>query len=386
MSESQGWTEFETTLAEKVKIENDFYQTQGLSQFQIFQLKLETQLKKLSEKLVIKNIYVRRFLAECYGTFLLHFFVASISASTTCYSKKYYDVLVLNFINSLGTVIGLFLAIISASSISGSIFNPAVTFYFWFYGGLRWWEVLYYWFAQCLGSYVACALVYVQYLTAIETTDPDKSYTTAAIFTSIPQDTMTIGSSFYSSMICTIGLLLIVQTTFDPRQGFKGRFGQVAVPVVNGIGIANAFGYQSSNINNPALDLMGRIWVTTVGYGTEVWYFPPSSIVNYLYESVAYFWIPVVAPFCGAIFTGAFYKFFIGHHLPKIIDNDVEAMKKTEKISILGNQRPHLEKQRISRISQLEDYARRRSSMLPEGLEVHYDKVTKRLQKRASIS
>ena len=292
----------------------------------------------------------------------------------------------LNFINSLGGIIGFFLAIISASSISGSLFNPAVTFYFWLYGGLRWWEVLYYWCAQCLGSYLACALVYVQYLTAIETTDPDKSYTTAAIFTSIPKDTMTVGSSFYSSMICTIGLILIIQTTFDSRQCFTGRFGQVAVPVVNGIGIVNSFGFQSGTTNNPALDLMGRVWVTTVGYGTEVWYFPSSSVVNYLYESVAYFWIPLVAPICGAIFTGLFYKFFIGHHLPKNIENDVEAMKKADKVSILGNQRPHLEKQRSYRISQLEEYARRRSSMLPEGVEIHYDKVTKRLQKRASIS
>ena len=56
MSESQGWTKNEMT-AEKVKIEDDFYKTQGLTQFQIFQLKFETQVKKISEKLVIKNIY-----------------------------------------------------------------------------------------------------------------------------------------------------------------------------------------------------------------------------------------------------------------------------------------------------------------------------------------
>ena len=64
MPESQGWTKNEITT-EKVKIEDDFYKTQGLSEFQISQLKFMVKWKKLSDNLVIKNIYRVKVFFDC---------------------------------------------------------------------------------------------------------------------------------------------------------------------------------------------------------------------------------------------------------------------------------------------------------------------------------
>lgn len=65
------------------------------------------------------------------------------------------------------------------------------------------------------------------------------------------------------------------------------------------MGIATAFGWQTGFAINPARDLGPRIMSAALGY-SGVW-----SAGDY------YFWVPIVAPFCGCVVGGFLYDLFI---------------------------------------------------------------------------
>ena len=65
-------------------------------------------------------------------------------------------------------------------------------------------------------------------------------------------------------------------------------------------GIGCCFGYETGYAINLARDFGPRLMSYAVGYGHEVW-----SAGGY------YFWIPMVAPFLGALFGGIIYDIFI---------------------------------------------------------------------------
>lgn len=65
-------------------------------------------------------------------------------------------------------------------------------------------------------------------------------------------------------------------------------------------GIGACFGWQTGYAINLVRDFGPRLMSYAVGYGHEVW-----SAGGY------YFWIPMVAPFCGCLFGGILYDLFI---------------------------------------------------------------------------
>uniref|UniRef100_A0A914D2E6 Uncharacterized protein n=1 Tax=Acrobeloides nanus TaxID=290746 RepID=A0A914D2E6_9BILA len=67
--------------------------------------------------------------------------------------------------------------------------------------------------------------------------------------------------------------------------------------------IAMTYGANGGFAINPARDLGPRIFTLIVGYGWETF-----SAYNY------YFWIPLVAPFIGAILGAWIYKILVGMH------------------------------------------------------------------------
>lgn len=72
------------------------------------------------------------------------------------------------------------------------------------------------------------------------------------------------------------------------------------LPVIILADAIQCFGYETGYAINLARDFGPRLMAYTLGYGTEVW-----SAGGY------YFWIPMVAPFCGCLFGGFLYDVFI---------------------------------------------------------------------------
>jgi aquaglyceroporin related protein len=65
-------------------------------------------------------------------------------------------------------------------------------------------------------------------------------------------------------------------------------------------GMGSSFGWETGYALNIARDLGPRLMSYAVGYPSDVW-----SAGGY------YFWIPMVAPFCGTAFGGFLYDVFI---------------------------------------------------------------------------
>lgn len=65
-------------------------------------------------------------------------------------------------------------------------------------------------------------------------------------------------------------------------------------------GLGACFGWDTGYAMNLARDFGPRLMSFALGYGHEVW-----SAGGY------YFWIPMVAPFCGCLFGGILYDIFI---------------------------------------------------------------------------
>jgi len=77
--------------------------------------------------------------------------------------------------------------------------------------------------------------------------------------------------------------------------------------LLNGIGLT--FGYNTGFSINPARDFGPRLFTSWAGWGFDVFEY-----------SNGYFWIPIVAPFLGAIVGAGFYYFFIeAPHKRKLI-------------------------------------------------------------------
>ena len=319
-------------------------------------------MNSIIEKLRVKNLYVRRFLAEFWGSFVFYFFTASGAAQNTLYPEATGN---LFLTQGLSSATGLFVAIMSCANLSGAVFNPAVSFYFFIYEGLRWWELCYYIFAQVLGCYISAGFVYLQYMTALSLKDPDKTYQTLSIFCTFPQATMTVSAVFYCTLINTVTLVTSIYTNFDRRQMLFPYSSHAAIPIIFGIGIFNSFGYQSGIVNNPAIDFGGRLFCATIGYSSDLWYFPASKITGYQKREVYYFWLPLIGPFIGSILAGILYNLFLGLHFPKA---DVNANYRLRSIEVLGNQRPHLVRRRIKKAARYREFLvdRKRSQMLRE--------------------
>ncbi|KAL1303408.1 hypothetical protein AAFC00_006799 [Neodothiora populina] len=208
-----------------------------------------------------------------------------------------------------GTGIGVMLGIYIAGD-SGAYLNPAITFANCMFRGLPWRQFPITVFSQFMGAFVGTALVYGNYVAAIDNysghgarlVPPTEKYT-ASIFATYPQ-TFTPKSSQAIQTITPIMLVTIVVSALkdDYNNGVSkagGNFFPLAMFFLfYGIGIA--FGWETSGATNPALDFGGRLMSNCVGYPSEVW-----SAGGY------YFWMPIFLPFVGAALGAFLYDLFV---------------------------------------------------------------------------
>jgi aquaglyceroporin related protein len=261
------------------------------------------------------RVIFREPFAEFFGTFIMVLFgdgsVAQVllSAGQTSAPGKdgFGSYQSINWGWGLGVMLGIYVA-----GDSGGFLNPAITLGFCTFRKLPWRRLPIYFLAQFLGGFVASGVVYANYIDAIDNVEghgirtvPPSTTATAGIFCTYPQAFLTKGSQFASEFVAsTILMFVIFALKDDTNPGAMGKSGAgpmfplALLFLIFGLG--SCFGWETGYAINLARDFGPRLMSYIVGYGSNVW-----SAGEY------YFWVPMVAPFCGCLFGGLLYDVFI---------------------------------------------------------------------------
>ncbi|KUL90094.1 hypothetical protein ZTR_02983 [Talaromyces verruculosus] len=195
------------------------------------------------------------------------------------------------------------------SGISGAHINPAVTLANCLYRKFPWRKFPIYTLSQILGAMTGAAIVYANYKSAIDVyeggpnirTVPgyDSPNATAGIFATYPAPFMTKTGQFFSEFIASAILMFTIFAIKDDDNLGAGPLTPLVLFFVI-FGIGACFGWETGYAINLARDFGPRLVSYMIGYGHNVW-----AAGNY------YFWVPMVAPFCGTAFGGWLYDMFL---------------------------------------------------------------------------
>lgn len=259
------------------------------------------------------KIALREPFAEFWGTFILVLFGDAAIAQTLLTKNAtsapgghgFGDWATISWGWGIGLMLGIYVA-----GDSGAFLNPAICLASCVYRKLPWRRLPMYIIAQLLGAFAAAGVVYGNYINAINAyeggsnlrTVPPAANATGGIFATYPAADLTKVSGFFDQFLGSALLVFLIYALKDDSN--KGKF------VASGAwfplclffvmtGIAVSFGTQTGFAINPARDLGPRLMTAALGY-QNVW-----SAGGH------YFWIPIVAPFGGALFGGFLYDAFV---------------------------------------------------------------------------
>ncbi|KAK3831029.1 MAG: aquaporin-like protein [Linnemannia gamsii] len=195
------------------------------------------------------------------------------------------------FTMSLGWGLGLTFGIFVSGGVSGGHLNPAVSLAMVIFRGLSWADFIVYSIAQFAGAFVGALIVYITNYSSIHNLTGDA---TIGIFvTGLQTSEVTKSAAFAVEFLGTALLVLVILSTSDKGNTPAGN----TQPLIIGLAltaIGTSFGYQTGFALNPARDLAPRFFTAIFGWGLEAFT-----------RQGWYFWVPIVAPFLGAI-GGAF--------------------------------------------------------------------------------
>jgi MIP family channel proteins len=241
----------------------------------------------------------RDYVAEFWGTFILVSFgcgsIAMVQLNDASNSGDFFSI-------NVGWGFGLMMGIYVAGSISGAHLNPAVSVAMAMFGKFQWRKVPGYILAQFLGSFMGAAVIYIVYSSALDNKDKGQRIaigenSTAGIFATFPAEFVSPLCAFLNETLGTAFLLFIVSALNDPNNNVP----KDVAPIIIGFLLLNigvCFGWQTGYALNPARDFGPRLFTMIIGYGGAVF----TAYNNY-------FWIPLIAPFIGAIGGVALYDF-----------------------------------------------------------------------------
>ncbi|KAF1333700.1 putative Aquaporin9, partial [Globisporangium splendens] len=205
---------------------------------------------------------------------------------------------------SFGYGIALMMVLYASADISGGHLNPAVTVAMCLHGRLPWNKAPYYIAAQFAGAFVGAAVVYIGYYNGLTELN-SWEIGTAGIFATYPKSHEGL---FAGSIDESIGSFLLLLGIFAVTDKFNNEAETGLKPVVIGFilsGIALSFGYNTGFALNPARDFSPRLFTAVAGWGFKVFTYANS-----------YFWVPIVAPFFGALLGAEAYIHLISRHHP----------------------------------------------------------------------
>src|SRR5881275_1907783 len=135
----------------------------------------------------MKTNLTAELLAEFLGTLVLILFGNGVVAMVVLFGHDLPGEVVKGGYTNITLAWGLAvtMGIYIAGKISGAHLNPAVTLSLAVFRGFPWRKVIPYSGAQIAGAFGGAALVYINYLPAFQTFDPDLSKT-AGVFTTFP--------------------------------------------------------------------------------------------------------------------------------------------------------------------------------------------------------
>ncbi len=214
-----------------------------------------------------------------------------------------------------GWAMAVAMAVYVAGGVTGAHINPAVTFSFAVKGDFRWAKVLPYWGAQVSGAFSGAALVFTDYLPAINMwnaahkvysrADPG-GMTTFSIFATFPARYygQNMLEPLFDQIIGTFFLLLFILAIIDSMNvGVKANLAPFMVGMaVAAIGMS--FGTGAGYAINPARDFGPRLFCWLTGWGTNAFPGPHD-----------YWWVPLIGPLIGGPLAVVIYKFFIADTL-----------------------------------------------------------------------
>ena len=239
---------------------------------------------------LIDNAYVREFMSETLGMYW--FILTSLGniAILVSYPESNMTWLGVSISWGLNLMIGINIASLNSNahlnpcvSLSMYLFKRAITFK----------QLILYTLAQLLGAFCAAATVYGIYYEKFITLKDEKSI--SSIFVTYENSSISHLTSFFTEFTGTallVGGIYIILHNKNTKDHASIYIGMLLSSLVLSIGYQSAFAF------NPARDLGPRIFMACLGYDT------------FLYAN-NYWWVPIVADYCGAIFGSLVYFFLV---------------------------------------------------------------------------
>ncbi len=194
--------------------------------------------------------------------------------------------------------------------IKGAHMNPAVSLTQLLLGKMSIIKFIIYFIGQSIGAFLGSVVVYVVYIDELNAFDGGTRCTTCAnatagIWATYPSAELTIRGGFFDQFFGTALLVLVVLAVTDSKNA-EISHGLAALLIGSTIFlIGMSFGMNCGYAINPIRDFIPRFFTSISGWGAEVY-----TAYNY------FFWIPIVGPFAGAIFSTLLYAIFIENHWP----------------------------------------------------------------------
>ncbi|MFM7327911.1 MAG: MIP/aquaporin family protein [Bacteroidota bacterium] len=232
------------------------------------------------------------YLAEFIGTALLIVLGTGVNASVSL--KGSYSNAAGWLTVCFGWALGVTMAVYAVGSISGAHLNPAVSLALALRGDLAWAEFPIYALAQLGGAILGSAITWLHFLPHWEKTD-DAGAKLGVFATgpAIPNTLANFLSELIATFVLVIGLLFIGTNEFT-----QGLNPMVVGTLILAIGLS--LGGTTGFAINPARDLGPRIAhaiLPIAGKGGSNW---------------GYAWIPVLAPFAGAVLAAVVFGWLNG--------------------------------------------------------------------------